>query len=200
MPEPSRLVRRSFLVQGGEGGDSHNALRCQREATSAIPLPVVSDDNDVMEQAGKLVAGYGHGQQNPFSAGTSASEATSSSLHSDNVHTPTKPAPAGSVLRSDANGVLPGSGCVPPAVTPTATGKVRPPLTAYSLGARSYSFFRIVSAHMGCLLPSILNASLHTFRYMFNVSAAVAQNKVFFTFFLHPPPGFNFEVVPSLLL
>lgn len=135
MPEPGWLVRRSFLVQDCEEGDPQEAiaLRCRRELPSAIPLPVqpVSDDSGAIEKAGTLAAGCAHGQQNPVSGGTAASEATSlrSESHASidrSLHTPTKPGPAGAVLRSDANGVLPGGGCAPPAVTPTTAFTIAP--------------------------------------------------------------------------
>lgn len=142
MPERGWLVRRSFLVQGREEGDPQaNALRCRRGPPCAAPFPVQPepDDNGAIDKtgmlaAGTLAAGCAHGQQHPISGGTAASETTS--LHSEShasidrsLHTPTKPVPAGAVLQSGANGVLPGGGCASPAVTPTtafttATGQV----------------------------------------------------------------------------
>lgn len=126
MPESGRLVRRSSLLEGREEGDPHAALLGQREVTSEIPSPSqpVSDDNGAIKRAGNLAAGGAHGLRNPFSAGAAASEAIS--LHPEghesvdcSLHTPTKPARAGAVLRSGANRALPGGGCAPPAVTPT---------------------------------------------------------------------------------
>lgn len=127
------------MVQGRKRGDSHEALRCQREITSAFPLAAepLSGDNGDIEQAGKSGAGCDHAQHHSSYAGTNASK--SISLHSEShasadhsLLTPTRPARAGSVLRSGTEGVLPGSGCSSRPMTPTtacttATDKVRPP-------------------------------------------------------------------------
>lgn len=160
MPEAGRLARRSYLVRGREEGNPHEPMRLQRETTPAIPLPFgpVSDDSGAFERAGKVAANCAPGHQNPFSVDTGPPEATSllSESHASidrSLHTPTKSAPDGSMLRSGANGKIPAVGCTPRTVTPTAafttaTGEVWSPLTD-----------RSVVELLLCLLPSVWTAA-----------------------------------------
>lgn len=94
-----------------------------------LSIELASGDSGGIERAGKLAADRGHSQQGPFSEGIAPSEASSLGSSGQasidrSLHTPKKPATAGSKPRA-GDGVFSGSGCAPP--TPPAMP--RTPLT-----------------------------------------------------------------------